>query len=70
MYKKYDARVVVLLNIPIAFLTFRYVAVVVPKAPCYRTNQAYLAPVVQTSDSAIQRINHYLADSVIDFRNT
>ena len=30
----------------------------------------YLAPVVQTSDSAIDRINHYPADSVIDFRNT
>ena len=29
-----------------------------------------LAPVVQTLDSAIQRINHYPADSVIDFRNT
>ena len=29
-----------------------------------------LAPVVQTSDSAIHRINHYPADSVIDFRNT
>ena len=28
------------------------------------------APVVQTLDSAIQRINHYPADSVIDFRNT
>ena len=28
------------------------------------------APVVQTSDSAIQRINHYPADSIIDFRNT
>ena len=28
------------------------------------------APVVQTSDSAIHRINHYRADSVIDFRNT
>ena len=28
------------------------------------------APVVQTSDSAIHRINHYPADSVIDFRNT
>ena len=27
-------------------------------------------PVVQTSDSAIHRINHYPADSVIDFRNT
>ena len=30
----------------------------------------YLAPVVQTLDSAIHRINHYPADSVIDFRNT
>ena len=30
----------------------------------------HLAPVVQTSDSAIHRINHYPADSVIDFRNT
>ena len=29
-----------------------------------------LAPVVQTSDSAIHRINHYPADSAIDFRNT
>ena len=29
-----------------------------------------LAPVVQTSDSAIHRINHYPADRVIDFRNT
>ena len=29
-----------------------------------------LAPVVQTSDSAIHPINHYPADSVIDFRNT
>ena len=29
-----------------------------------------LAPVVQTLDSAIHRINHYPADSVIDFRNT
>ena len=31
-----------------------------------------LAPVVQTSDSAIHRINRYPADSVIiiDFRNT
>ena len=28
------------------------------------------ALVVQTSDSAIHRINHYPADSVIDFRNT
>ena len=28
------------------------------------------APVVETSDSAIHRINHYPADSVIDFRNT
>ena len=31
----------------------------------------FLAPVVQTSDSAIHRINHYPVDSVIiDFRNT
>ena len=29
-----------------------------------------LAPVVETSDSAIHRINHYPADSVIYFRNT
>ena len=29
-----------------------------------------LAPVVQTSDSAIHQINHYPADSVIVFRNT
>ena len=29
-----------------------------------------LAPVVQKVDSAIHRINHYPADSVIDFRNT
>ena len=29
-----------------------------------------LAPVVQTSDSAIHWINHYPADIVIDFRNT
>ena len=29
-----------------------------------------LAPVVQTLDSAIHQINHYPADSVIDFRNT
>ena len=29
-----------------------------------------LAPVVLTLDSAIHRINHYLADSVIDFFNT
>ena len=28
------------------------------------------APVVQTLDSAIHWINHYPADSVIDFRNT
>ena len=28
------------------------------------------APVVQTLDSAIHQINHYPADSVIDFRNT
>ena len=30
----------------------------------------YQAPVVQTLDSAINRINHYPANSVIDFRNT
>ena len=30
----------------------------------------YQARVVQTLDSAINRINHYPADSVIDFRNT
>ena len=30
----------------------------------------YLAPVVQTLYSTIHRINHYPADSVIDFRNT
>ena len=29
-----------------------------------------LASVVQTLDTAIHRINHYSADSVIDFRNT
>ena len=29
-----------------------------------------LAPVVQTLDSAIHRINHYPVDSIIDFRNT
>ena len=28
------------------------------------------APVVQTLDSTIHRINHYPVDSVIDFRNT
>ena len=33
-------------------------------------NFIYQAPVVQTSDSAIHRINLYPADSVIDFRNT
>ena len=30
----------------------------------------YLAPVVQTLDSSIHRINHNPADSIIDFRNT
>ena len=30
----------------------------------------FQAPVVQTLDSAIHRINHYPTDSVIDFRNT
>ena len=29
-----------------------------------------LAPIVQTLDSAIHRINHYPADSVIGFPNT
>ena len=33
-------------------------------------NIRHLAPVVQTLDSAIHRINHYPLDSVIDFRNT
>ena len=33
-------------------------------------NLDVLAPVVQTLDSAIHRINQYPADSVIDFRNT
>ena len=33
-------------------------------------NIAYLAPVVQTLNSAMRRINPYPADSVIDFRNT
>ena len=31
---------------------------------------SHLAPVVQTLDSAIHRINHYPADSVIGFPNT
>ena len=30
----------------------------------------HLAPVVQTLESVIHQINHYPADSVIDFRNT
>ena len=30
----------------------------------------HLVPVAQTLDNAIHRINHYSADSVIDFRNT
>ena len=30
----------------------------------------FQAPAVQTLDSTIHRINHYPADSVIDFRNT
>ena len=30
----------------------------------------FLVPVVQTLDSAIHRINHYPADSVIGFPNT
>ena len=32
--------------------------------------QSFLAPIVQTLDSAIHRINHYPADSVIGFPNT
>ena len=40
------------------------------KRPYLFSKNDYLAPVVQTSDSAIHRINHYPADSVIDFRNT
>ena len=39
-------------------------------AVCRRYPFIHLAPVVQTPDSAILRINHYPADSVIDFRNT
>ena len=38
--------------------------------PSSSTTSHVQAPVVQTSDSAIHRINHYPADSVIDFRNT
>ena len=34
------------------------------------TTVILLAPVVQTLVSAIHRINHYPADSVINFRNT
>ena len=33
-------------------------------------NAIHQAPVVQTLDGAIHRINHYPPDSVIDFRNT
>ena len=33
-------------------------------------NNRGLVLVVQTSDSAVHRINHYPADSIIDFRNT
>ena len=56
------------------------VAIVVAKAPKQPARLSrdrlrvvslfLLAPVVQTSDSAIDRINHDPADSVIDFRNT
>ena len=35
-----------------------------------KSDWKHLAPVIQTLDSAIHRINHYPADSVIDFRNT
>ena len=48
-----------------------------PRGPCRLRSPTPImapdnaqAPVVQTSDSAIHRINHYPADSVIDFRNT
>ena len=34
------------------------------------THLKNLAPVVQTLDRVIHQINLYLADSVIDFRNT
>ena len=37
---------------------------------CLYSNLCHLAPVVQTLDSAIHRINHYPADSVIGFPNT
>ena len=36
----------------------------------HHSNVQLLARVVQTLDSAIHRINHYPADSVIDLRNT
>ena len=36
----------------------------------YMLGLPLLAPVVQTSDSAIHRINLYPVDSVIDFPNT
>ena len=47
-----------------------------PKPPCnilyvfsdvINGKKGFLAPVVQTLDNAIHRINHYPADSVIDF---
>ena len=38
--------------------------------PCQEPTSSHQAPIVQTLDSAIHRINHYPADSVIDFRNT
>ena len=37
---------------------------------CCGSISNHLAPVVQTLDSAIHRINHYPADSVIGFPNT
>ena len=37
---------------------------------CISAVNKLLAPVAQTLDNAIHRINHYSADSVIDFRNT
>ena len=42
-----------------------------PEQPSHKENSTInQAPVVQMSNSAIHRINHYPVDSVIDFRNT
>ena len=45
-------------------------AVILLPLPVHPVPLMHQAPVVQTSDSAIHRINHYPADSVIDFRDT